>query len=29
MLSKNKDKVGIYTKVKDKMVNYKMMTQGS
>ena len=29
MLSKKKDKVGINTKAKDKMVNYKMRTQGS
>ena len=29
MLSKKKDKDGINTKAKDKMVNYRMRTQGS
>ena len=29
MLSKKNDKAGINTKAKDKMVNYKMRTQGS
>ena len=29
MLSKKNDKVEINTKAKDKIVNYKMRTQGS
>ena len=29
MLSKKNDKAEINTKAKDKMVNYKMRTQGS